>query len=148
MNLGCGCRVKLSKYSLCGQLPHGFLYKRRQFGISAGSGGPCASLGHFSGVSFCTKQERKQRAELLEGLRSEKRRLQQVHEAEVKAARAELEGRLAALQGRHREKVSATRARRLLGPGWAPDTSLRLSPPAQGDKWQPHLPRFGSASEE
>ncbi|KFP83513.1 Centrosomal protein of 164 kDa, partial [Acanthisitta chloris] len=50
------------------------------------------------------EEERRQRAELLEGLRSETSRLRQLHEAEVKALQAELEGRLAALQHRHREK--------------------------------------------
>lgn len=54
---------------------------------------------------FCNKQERKQRAELLEGLRSEMARLRQLHEVEVKALQAELDERLTLLQNRHREKV-------------------------------------------
>lgn len=54
---------------------------------------------------FCNKQERKQRAELFEGLRSEMARLRQLHEVEVKALQAELDERLTLLQNRHREKV-------------------------------------------
>lgn len=54
---------------------------------------------------FCNKQERKQRAELFEGLRSEMVRLRHIHEAEVKALQAELDEHLTALQHRHREKV-------------------------------------------
>ncbi|NXH43982.1 CE164 protein, partial [Dicaeum eximium] len=50
------------------------------------------------------EEERKQRLELLEGLRSEAARLRQLHDAEVKGLQAELEGRLTALQQRHREK--------------------------------------------
>ncbi|XP_068850623.1 centrosomal protein of 164 kDa isoform X3 [Aphelocoma coerulescens] len=50
------------------------------------------------------EEERKQRSELLEGLRSEAARLRQRHDAELKALQAELEGRLTALQHRHREK--------------------------------------------
>ncbi|XP_076214470.1 centrosomal protein of 164 kDa isoform X2 [Aptenodytes patagonicus] len=50
------------------------------------------------------EEERKQRAELFEGLQSEMVRLRQLHEAEVKALQAELDERLAALQRRHREK--------------------------------------------
>ncbi|KAM6308012.1 centrosomal protein of 164 kDa-like [Podargus strigoides] len=50
------------------------------------------------------KQERKQRAELLEGLRGEMARLRQLHEAEAKALQAELDGQLAALQQRHAEE--------------------------------------------
>ncbi|NXS66480.1 CE164 protein, partial [Pandion haliaetus] len=50
------------------------------------------------------EEERKQRAELFEGLRSEMVRLRQLQEAEVKALQAELDERLAALQHRHREK--------------------------------------------
>ncbi|XP_075579496.1 centrosomal protein of 164 kDa [Pelecanus crispus] len=50
------------------------------------------------------EEERKQRAELFEGLRSEMVRLRQLHEAEVKALQAELGERLTALQHRHREK--------------------------------------------
>uniref|UniRef100_A0A8C3ERV6 Centrosomal protein of 164 kDa n=1 Tax=Corvus moneduloides TaxID=1196302 RepID=A0A8C3ERV6_CORMO len=53
------------------------------------------------------EEERKQRSELLEGLRSEAARLRQRHDAELKALQAELEGRLTALQQRHREKVSS-----------------------------------------
>lgn len=64
---------------------------------------------------FCNKQERKQRAELFEGLRSETARLRQLHEAEVKALQAELGERLAALQRRHREKVRTPLCRAL---GW------------------------------
>lgn len=52
-------------------------------------------------------QERKQRSELLEGLRSEATRLRQLHDSDVKVLQAELEGRLTALQQRHREKVSS-----------------------------------------
>lgn len=54
---------------------------------------------------FCNKQERKQRAELFDGLRSEMARLRQLHEAEVKALQAELDERLSALRHRHRERV-------------------------------------------
>ncbi|XP_075298488.1 centrosomal protein of 164 kDa isoform X6 [Opisthocomus hoazin] len=50
------------------------------------------------------EEERKQRAELLEGLRSQTVRLRQLHEAEGRALQAELDERLAALQHRHREK--------------------------------------------
>ncbi|XP_019326076.1 PREDICTED: centrosomal protein of 164 kDa [Aptenodytes forsteri] len=50
------------------------------------------------------EEERKQRAELFEGLQSEMVRLRQLHEAEAKALQAELDERLAALQRRHREK--------------------------------------------
>ncbi|XP_035202019.1 centrosomal protein of 164 kDa isoform X3 [Oxyura jamaicensis] len=50
------------------------------------------------------EEERKQRAELLEGLRSEMARLRQLHEVEVKALQAELDERLTLLQNRHREK--------------------------------------------
>ncbi|NXK44754.1 CE164 protein, partial [Chauna torquata] len=50
------------------------------------------------------EEERKQRAELFEGLRSEMARLRQRHEVEVKALQAELDERLTALQHRHREK--------------------------------------------
>ncbi|NXI48735.1 CE164 protein, partial [Chloroceryle aenea] len=50
------------------------------------------------------EEERKQRVELLEGVRGEMARLRQHHEAEVKALRAELEERLTELQHRHREK--------------------------------------------
>ncbi|XP_010294399.1 PREDICTED: centrosomal protein of 164 kDa, partial [Phaethon lepturus] len=50
------------------------------------------------------EEERKQRAELFEGLRSEMVRLRQLHEAEVKALQAELDERLTALRHRHREK--------------------------------------------
>lgn len=57
-------------------------------------------------VVFGNKQERKQRAELQEGLLGELGRLRQRHEAEMKALQAELGERLAALQHRQREKVS------------------------------------------
>ncbi|NXP87619.1 CE164 protein, partial [Passerina amoena] len=50
------------------------------------------------------EEERRQRSELLEGLRSEAARLRQLHDADLKGLQAELEGRLAALQQRHREK--------------------------------------------
>ncbi|XP_035411822.1 centrosomal protein of 164 kDa isoform X10 [Cygnus atratus] len=50
------------------------------------------------------EEERKQRAELFEGLRSEMARLRQLHEVEVKALQAELDERLTLLQSRHREK--------------------------------------------
>ncbi|TRZ15892.1 hypothetical protein HGM15179_011240 [Zosterops borbonicus] len=50
------------------------------------------------------EEERKQRSELLEGLRSEATRLRQLHDSDVKGLQAELEGRLTALQQRHREK--------------------------------------------
>lgn len=50
------------------------------------------------------EEERKQRAELFEGLRSEMARLRQLHEVEVKALQAELDERLTLLQNRHREK--------------------------------------------
>ncbi|XP_066059533.1 centrosomal protein of 164 kDa isoform X5 [Chamaea fasciata] len=50
------------------------------------------------------EEEHKQRSELLEGLRSEAARLRQLHDADVKGLQAELEGRLMALQQRHREK--------------------------------------------
>ncbi|XP_063274072.1 centrosomal protein of 164 kDa isoform X2 [Prinia subflava] len=50
------------------------------------------------------EEERRQRAELLEGLRSEAARLRQRHDADVKGLQAELEGRLSALQQRHRDK--------------------------------------------
>ncbi|KFO69486.1 Centrosomal protein of 164 kDa, partial [Cuculus canorus] len=50
------------------------------------------------------EEERKQRAELLEGLQSETARLRQLHEAEVKALQAELDEQLTALQHRHKEK--------------------------------------------
>ncbi|KFV10514.1 Centrosomal protein of 164 kDa, partial [Pterocles gutturalis] len=50
------------------------------------------------------EEERKQRAELLEGLRSEMLRLRQLHEAEVKALQAELGEQLTDLQRKHREK--------------------------------------------
>ncbi|KAM4885514.1 centrosomal protein of 164 kDa [Sylvia borin] len=50
------------------------------------------------------EEEHKQRSELLEGLRSEAARLRQLHDADVKGLQAELEGRLTALQQRHREK--------------------------------------------
>ncbi|NXG39025.1 CE164 protein, partial [Dromaius novaehollandiae] len=50
------------------------------------------------------EEERKQRAELSEGLRSEVVRLRHLHEVEVKALQAELDERLAELQHRHREK--------------------------------------------
>lgn len=85
---------------------------------------------------FCNKQERKRRAELVEGLRSEMVRLRQLHEAEVKALQAELDERLAALQHRHREKVRRTLC--LAGrcdlaawgwPGYG-DASVRLPPSA------------------
>lgn len=127
MNSGCGCRVQLLKYSLCRQLA--FVdFCRREDGLRFCRlwGALCFTRPLFWFV-FCTEQERKQRAELLEGLRSEKRRLQQVHEAELKAVQAELEGRLAALQVRHREKVSGTPARRLLALGCSRDASVRLS---------------------
>jgi len=64
----------------------------------------CLARALFSFV-LCDKQERKQRAELLEGLRSQTVRLRQLHEAEGRALQAELDERLAALQHRHREKV-------------------------------------------
>lgn len=65
----------------------------------------CASLSSFP---VCWPwQERKQRSELLEGLRGEAARLRQLHDTEVKGLQAELEGRLSALQQRHREKVSS-----------------------------------------
>ncbi|KAM6312676.1 uncharacterized protein O3Q21_010514 [Podargus strigoides] len=57
------------------------------------------------------KQERKQRAELLEGLRGEMARLRQLHEAEAKALQAGLDGQLAVLQQRHREEVPGAMAR-------------------------------------
>lgn len=69
------------------------------------SGEPRASLRCFP-VSL-GGQEHKQRSELLEGLRSEAARLRQLHDADVKGLQAELEGRLSALQQRHREKVSS-----------------------------------------
>ncbi|XP_066420504.1 centrosomal protein of 164 kDa isoform X4 [Molothrus aeneus] len=50
------------------------------------------------------EEERRQRSELLEGLRSEAARLRQLHDADLKGLQAELEGRLTALQQRHREK--------------------------------------------
>ncbi|XP_074383893.1 centrosomal protein of 164 kDa isoform X9 [Zonotrichia albicollis] len=50
------------------------------------------------------EEERRQRSELLEGLRSEAARLRQLHDTELQRLQAELEGRLAALQQRHREK--------------------------------------------
>ncbi|XP_066191048.1 centrosomal protein of 164 kDa [Sylvia atricapilla] len=50
------------------------------------------------------EEEHRQRSELLEGLRSEAARLRQLHDADVKGLQAELEGRLTALQQRHREK--------------------------------------------
>ncbi|XP_053819391.1 centrosomal protein of 164 kDa isoform X2 [Vidua chalybeata] len=50
------------------------------------------------------EEERRQRSELLQGLRSEAARLRQLHDADVKGLQAELEGRLTALQQRHREK--------------------------------------------
>ncbi|XP_068028256.1 centrosomal protein of 164 kDa [Anomalospiza imberbis] len=50
------------------------------------------------------EEERKQRSELLQALRSEAARLRQLHDADVKGLQAELEGRLTALQQRHREK--------------------------------------------
>ncbi|KGL87731.1 Centrosomal protein of 164 kDa, partial [Charadrius vociferus] len=50
------------------------------------------------------EEERKQRAELFDGLRSEMVRLRQLHEAEVKALQAELDERLSALRHRHRER--------------------------------------------
>ncbi|NXN69619.1 CE164 protein, partial [Himantopus himantopus] len=50
------------------------------------------------------EEERKQRAELFDGLRSEMVRLRQLHEAEVKALQAELDERLTALRHRHRER--------------------------------------------
>ncbi|XP_054147518.1 centrosomal protein of 164 kDa isoform X3 [Melozone crissalis] len=50
------------------------------------------------------EEERRQRSELLEGLRSEAARLRQLHDAELQRLQAELEGRLAALQQRHREQ--------------------------------------------
>lgn len=60
------------------------------------------------GVSLpLARQEQKQRSELLQGLRSEAARLRQLHDAEVRGLQAELEGRLAALQQRHSEKVSS-----------------------------------------
>lgn len=68
------------------------------------TGEPRVSLSHFS-CSYSNTQERKQRAELLEGLRSEMARLRQLHEVEVKGLQAELDERLTLLQNRHREKV-------------------------------------------
>lgn len=68
-------------------------------------GEPCASQRCFP-VPLAG-QERKQRSELLEGLRSEATRLRQLHDTELKGLQAELEGRLSALQQRHREKVSS-----------------------------------------
>ncbi|CAN8199051.1 unnamed protein product [Coccothraustes coccothraustes] len=50
------------------------------------------------------EEEHRQRSELLEGLRSEAARLRQLHDTDVKGLQAELEGRLTALQQRHREK--------------------------------------------
>lgn len=96
----------------------------------------CASLSCFP---VCWPwQEHKQRSELLEGLRAEAARLRQLHDTEVKGLQAELEGRLSALQQRHREKVSSRLCLWPLGSrgmAWR-DPHLVPLPPctAQGDR--------------
>lgn len=99
-------------------------------------------------------QERKQRSELLEGLRSEAARLRQRHDAELKALQAELEGRLTALQQRHREKVSSRPClwplgllRDSLG---APHLVPQAPCTAQGGthKWQVTLPSLCVSGED
>lgn len=107
-------------------------------------GEPCASQRCFP-VPLAG-QERKQRSELLEGLRSEATRLRQLHDSDLKGLQAELEGRLSALQQRHREKVSSRLCLWPLGlqrDGLEAPHLVTVSPcTAQGGrhKWQVTLP--------
>lgn len=113
----------------------------------------CLTRPLFSFV-FCNKQERKQRAELFEGLQSEMVRLRQLHEAEAKALQAELDERLAALQRRHREKVRRALCRAVCcdlaawGRPGDGDTSVCLPPStAQGDaRGRSRFPSFRCSS--